>query len=368
MDTIVAEASDEHVHVTLRAAAPRTLHGDTTWRADSNSPVRVTREGATVYFSQYTPIGRTLRRRGTRDLRFTDEPVPIRLVDDPDLHVGKWLEAVWQQPGGPLHGWYHSEEAAPCPTPLFVPHIGKVISEDDGLTWRCRGEVLRATANQVDCSWKNGFLVGGYGDFCVVPDRRGRTLYLFFTSYLTDESAQGVAVARMSAPSGDPIIDDLAWWSRDDWRPVGDRSPKPLWPISRGWRHADPDGFWGPAVHYNRALDLYVMLLNHTAGGTGDLIQEGIYISVNRTLDDPEGWSRPLQIVRGGAWYPEVVGLEDGCGDTEAGAIGRFFIAGFSTWTMEFSPPASPSVAARLLRPTKADFAQAFGPERRCPW
>lgn len=40
--------------------------------------------------------------------------------------------------------------------------------------------------------------------------------------------------------------------------------------MRRGWRHADPDGFWGPALHYNRALGAFVMLFNRTAGG-GDV-------------------------------------------------------------------------------------------------
>lgn len=366
-DTIVAEAGDEHLHVTLRAASPLTLHGETAWRTDGNSPVRLTRHGATVFFSDYTPIGHTYRRHGGRNLRFTDVPMPVRLIDDPDPAVGKWIEAVWQRPGGPLHGWYHAEEVAPCAKKLFVPHIGEAISDDDGFTWRCRGELLRAPADQIDCTWQNGFFAGGYGDLCVVPDRSRQTLYLFYSSYHPDESAQGVAVARLpvARPS---VAEDLAGWCDGGWRPIGDRPPRPLWPIARGWRYTDPDGFWGPAVHYNWALDAYVMLLNRTAGGTGDLVQEGIYVSVNRTLDDPEGWSRPMQIVKGGAWYPEIVGLEDGCGDTEAGAVARFYMAGFSAWEIEFSAPAGRRLSGRPLCPTSSDFSRAFGPARRCPW
>ena len=366
-DTIVGETGDDHLRVTLRAAPPLTLHGETAWRTDGNSPVRLTSHGATVFFSDYTPIGHTYRRQGGRDLRFAEKPRPVRLIDDPDPAVGKWMEAVWQRPDGKLHGWYHAEEVAPCPKKLFVPHIGEAISEDDGFTWQCRGELLRAPADRIDCTWQNGFFAGGYGDLCVVPDRSRQALYMFFSSYHPDESAQGIAVARMpvTRPS---VSTDLAWWCHGGWRPIGDRSPRPLWPMSRGWRHADPDGFWGPAVHYNWALDAYVMLLNRTAGGTGDLVQEGIYVSVNRALDDPEGWSRPLPIVKGGAWYPEVVGLEDGCGDTGAGAVARFFMAGFSAWEIEFSAPTAHSLPGRTFCPTKADFAQAFGAGRRCPW
>jgi hypothetical protein len=366
-DIVLAEAGNEHLRITLRAAPPRTLHGDMAWRTDGNSPVRITKEGATVFFSHYAPIGHTFRGNGSRDLRFSDKPVQVRLLGDPDARVGKWIEAIWQPTGGLLHGWLHVEEVAPCPAPLFLPHIARATSADGGFTWQYRGEVLRAPSHRIDCSWKNGFFAGGYGDLCVVPDRSAGMPYLFFTSYDTDESAQGIAVARMSA-TAEPGSDGIEWWGHDGWRPLGDGSPKPLWPMSRGWRHADPDGFWGPAVHYNWALDAFVMLLNRTAGGDADLVQEGVYASVNRTLDDPEGWSRPLQIVRGGGWYPQAVGLEDGCGDTEAGAVARLFMAGFSAWTMEFSPPAPYSVAARPLRPTKAEFVRAFGADRRCPW
>jgi hypothetical protein len=119
-------------------------------------------------------------------------------------------------------------------------------------------------------------------------------------------------------------------------------------------------------VHYNRALAAYVMLLNHTAGGASDLRQEGIYVSISRTLDDPSGWSPPMRIVRGGGWYPEVIGLEEGMGDAEAGGMARFFMAGFSAWQMELSPAVGPR-AARPLEPTVAEFHRQFG-NRRCPW
>jgi hypothetical protein len=94
MGAVAAEAGDEHMRVTLCAAPPLTLHGETCWRADGNSAVRVTRDGATVFFSAYEPIGHRFRRHGTHDLHFEDKPVPVRLIDDPDPQVGKWVEAI----------------------------------------------------------------------------------------------------------------------------------------------------------------------------------------------------------------------------------------------------------------------------------
>ena len=108
------------------------------------------------------------------------------------------------------------------------------------------------------------------------------------------------------------------------------------------------------------------MLLNRTAGGASDLRQQGIYLSVSRTLEDPTAWSAPVMIVRGGGWYPQCIGLEAGTGDARCGAGGRFFMAGFSAWLMEISPSPGPEISAPLV-PTADDFHRQFG-ARRCPW
>lgn len=78
------------------------------------------------------------------------------------------------------------------------------------------------------------------------------------------------------------------------------------------------------------------MLLNHTQNGHADIVQEGIYISFNPRIDDPAGWSEPERILQGGGWYPQAIGTEEGDGDTQAGAAPRFFMTGFSGWTMRF--------------------------------
>jgi len=360
-----AVVSNGQLRVRFRPAPPLTLHGRTCWRTDGNSPVRIGRDAAVAFFSLYDPIGHTLRRVGRPDLRFDAAPVPVKFLDDPEPGIGKWIEAIWQAPGGALHGWFHAETPAGGAGKLFTPHMGRAVSEDDGLTWRHRGDLLRLPIDRTDLSWRNGFFAGGYGDLCALPDREGRWVYVFFSSYHPDEAAQGVAVLRVPAaePSAPPMLWTARGWSTDGRLPL-----RPIWPMRRGWRHADPDGFWGPAVHYNHALGAFVMLLNRTAGGTGDLVQEGIYASLNRDLSYPEAWNAPLRIVRGGAWYPQAIGLEEGRGDTEVGAVGRFFMAGFSAWTIEFSSVADEVGAGQPLTSTSQQFATLFGADRRCPW
>jgi hypothetical protein len=365
----LAEVANDRIGVRLRAAPALSLHGSEFWRADGNSPVRAERGGVTVFFSDYQPRGHTFRRRSDHARTVEGGSVPVWLIDDPDPQVGKWIEAVWRDPAGALRGWYHAEELAPCVARLFVPHIGELVSHDDGASWRCCGEVLRTPAAEIDCSWRNGFFAGGCGDLSVVPDRDGTFLYLAFSSYLRDEAAQGVVMARLPASRPADPSNDLELWCADGWRPAADGAvARPLWPQTRGWRHADPDGFWGPALHYNQALDAHVMLLNRTANGASDLLQEGIYCSVNVALENPDGWSEPLQLVQGGGWYPQVVGLDDGQGDTIAGASARFFMSGFSAWEIELFDPVGATFPNRPLVPTPAAFAETFGAGKRCPW
>lgn len=370
MGIVLAHVANDRLAVTLRSAPPVTLHTEKFWRADGNSPVLAERHGVTVFFSDYQPRGRTFRRRSGRAGIVEGDSHLVRFIDDPDPQVGKWIESVWRDPAGALQGWYHAEEPAPCPArTLFLPHIGEAISQDDGLTWRCSGELMRAPSQQFDCDWRNGFFAGGFGDFCVVKGRSNDYLYLPFTSFLLNEDDQGIVMARFPARRPSVPAVGLQLWCADGWRKAEDgQFAKPLWRMARGWRHADPDGFWGPAVHFNEGLDAYVMLLNRTAGGSADLVQEGIYISVNKAIDDPEAWSEPLKLVQGGAWYPQVVGLEEGQGDAKAGSVGRFFMGGFSAWEIDISSPARGKATGRPLCPSKADFARLFGRDKRCPW
>lgn len=70
----------------------------------------------------------------------------------------------------------------------------------------------------------------------------------------------------------------------------------------------------------------------------------------------------------GGAWYPQAIGMDDGCGDTEVGDSSRFFMAGFSAWQVRFERARPGDDRERPLACTPADFARLFGADRRCPW
>lgn len=338
--------------VEIVPAARLALHGPTRDgtplpRTDCNSPLLREVGGALLFVSHYAPRGRTWRRVAADPFDAAALLQKVRLLDDPAPATGKWIESVWRAPasaGGRLYGWYHAEEPADCPAllprRLFVPHIGALVSDDDGASWRLLGELLRAPADQVDCGSANGFVTGGYGDFSVVAE--DGFFYLHYSSYVAAPAAQGVCVARYPLAARDRPAGTLTQWRDGAWRAVAPGIlPQPLLPARRSWQHADPESFWGPALHFNHGLGCWVMLLNHAQGGR-DIHQEGIYVSFNRRLAEPDRWTPPRRIVRNGFWYPQAVGLGPADGDTSAGLVARLFIAGVSEWEIRFGAAAGP--------------------------
>jgi hypothetical protein len=127
----------------------------------------------------------------------------------------------------------------------------------------------------------------------------------------------------------------------------------PIFPVRKGWQWRFPDAFWGPAVHWNTFLNCYVMLLNHAAGSPS-WGQEGVYVSFNPDLSRPELWTTPQKIldradfVDPGAYYPQVMGLEDGATDRRAGETARLYLHGVSKWEIDFIAADTPPRAVAI--------------------
>ena len=86
-------------------------------------------------------------------------------------------------------------------------------------------------------------------------------------------------------------------------------------------------------------LQRYVILLNRAQDK--DWTQEGVYVSFNRDLANPRGWSAPQNILRGlgkDQWYPQVLGLDPAGRQTDklAGQRARLFARGQSRWEICF--------------------------------
>jgi hypothetical protein len=273
---------------------------------------------------------------------------------------GVWMEAIVFDDVETWYGFYHNEwPATRCGREdRVVSRIGAAKSNDRGRTWRDIGTVIQATQSATACSSNNRYIIGGVGDLSVMLDPDKQYLYFFYSQYPQHREAQGVAVARMLWADRDRPAGRLDLWRDGIWEPdagrrellatiPGSMRRRPEWTYPAGtplvapayaWHDADDrvDAFWGPSVHWNTALEQYVMLLNRSKDESYS--QEGVYVSYAPRLDDPSLWTPPVRILNGGRWYPQVIGsAADGGTDKRAGATARFFMSGRSDWVINFA-------------------------------
>lgn len=283
---------------------------------------------------------------------------PITLIPHPGY--GVWMEAIVTDDVETWYGYYHNEwPASRCGRDdRFVPRIGAARSTDRGRTWQDLGVVIQARQSSTSCASTNRYVIGGVGDVSVMLDRDKQYLYFFYSQYPERAEAQGVAVARLQWADRDRPSGRLELWRDGAWNPGGRRrelspglpgaerrllewtypSASPLVAPTQAWHDGDDkvDAFWGPAVHWNSAIEQYVMLLNRAKDE--NYTQEGIYVSYNTRLDDPGSWTPPQKLLNGGRWYPQVIGSSTGTGtDKLAGATSRFFMSGRSEWMINFA-------------------------------
>jgi hypothetical protein len=254
-------------------------------------------------------------------------------------HWPLWIEATLQDDDGTLFGWYHHEPGGVCPDSVLTsPKIGAVVSHDNGYTFQDLGIILE-TGDPPDCNAQNGYFAGGHGDFSVMVDPTRSFIYFLYDNYGGDVSTQGVAVARMDysarlCPRGAVS----KFYNGAFTEPGLGGRLTPTFPANVSWSSANADSFWGPSVHWNTALNQYVMLLNRSCCSPG-WPQEGIYISFNPDISDPTGWSTPNKIMNGDAgWYPQVLGEGPGETDKVAGSLMRLYVYGVSDWELILQP------------------------------
>ncbi len=339
---------------TLVSAPVITLPG----AVDSNSPmVWDLEDGQPRLFVLTSHSGIPSRSQGNEVSRLggTSE---VSLVPHPGY--GVWFEAIVTDDVETWYGYYHNEwPATRCGREdRYVPRIGAAKSTDRGRTWTDLGPVLQAWQSSTACDSKNTYVIGGVGDLSVMLDPAKQYLYFFYSQYQKDPAAQGVAIARMQWADRDRPGGRVELWRGGIWEPDAGRrtllpglpgmerrrlewvypAATPLVAPTLAWHDADDrvDAFWGPSVHWNTAIEQYVMLLNRAKDENYG--SEGIYVSYAPRLDDPSLWSAPQKLLNGGRWYPQVVGSSPGTGtDKLAGSSARFFMSGKSEWVINFA-------------------------------
>lgn len=277
-------------------------------------------------------------------------------------HGGVWIESVIRDADS-WYAFYHNErEGIVCAGSGKVwPRIGAARSDDRGVTWTDLGPLIETPADTVTCDTRNHYFVGGVGDFSVVLDADRAYAYIHYTQYVEADGHVGVAVARMAWADRDQPTGRVDIWNDGAWLPptatrepatndandAGDGAGQPatfeqplatpVFGAENRWddARAGVDVLWGPSIHWNTALESYVMLLNRATSDTWE--QGGVLVSFNARLDDPAGWSPPALLWRGGSWYPQVIGLDPTVGtDAYAGAVARFFMSGTSAHVIVF--------------------------------
>jgi hypothetical protein len=329
--------------VVVRAAPPISFRGANSTNlthvgeTDCNSPAHW--DGNTLYV--FNSAGHPWRSAGSDVFHLTNDY--RRCQYDNKFNGGRWIECTWKNDDGVLYGWYHNEPGGLCPgTRLTAPRIGAVRSTDHGATWHDLGIILESPPNTLRCNTTNYYFAGGNGDFSAMLDSRKEWLYFFVSTY-TDLAEQGVYVARMRWRDRDHPFGKIFKWYRGTWsEPSFGGHVTPIFPVAHDWHHADADAFWGPSIHWNSHLRRYVILLNRARDA--NWTQEGVYVSFNRDLADPLGWTPPQKILgdlRKDEWYPQVVGIDAAKQETDkvAGRIARLFIRGHSRWEIVFLNP-----------------------------
>jgi len=340
---LISQSAPSIPRVEVTSASRLRLPGE----IDSNSPALWQRIGGLNQLLVFTSFaGQPSLSMGPQLDRLS---APLPVVIDPWPGDGVWLEAVVPDVDGTLYGYYHNEvPASMCPASgKVIPRIGAVRSTDNGRTWTPLGVILQAPPGTFDCSTNDVFFVGGVGDFSVQLDVDSRDLYFFYSQYT--RRATGVGVARLAWADRDNPVGKVMVYTNGVWLPARSfvfpnasvrwfyPQAAPIFPALDPFHGDDTrvNAFWGPSVHWNVYLEQYVMLLNHAKDT--NWTQEGIYVSFNRRLDDPAGWSVPVKILNGGRWYPQVMGLEAGSGtDKVAGRRARLFMSGTSDHTVQF--------------------------------
>ena len=298
---------------------------------DCNSPAHW--HGNTMYL--FNSAGHPERSNGPDQFHLGNT---VKGVFDDVMHGGRWIECTWKNDDGVLYGWYHHEPGGMYPgNNLTAPKIGAVRSTDNGLNWKDLGIVLEARPDSFHPEAKNGYFTGGNGDFYAMLDKDKKHLYIFFSAYAGDITEQGVAIARMDWKDRDIPVGKVWKYFNGKWNEpgVGGRLT-PIFQVKVNWVEENTDAFWGPSIHWNTYLKQYVILMNHAFGPNWK--PEGVFITYNKNLANPKGWSEPYKIFNAGGMYCQMIGVDTKAKETDklCGKQGRFYLAGNSNHEIIF--------------------------------
>jgi len=208
------------------------------------------------------------------------------------------------------------------------PHL-HVFTSVNGIPHRSEGPDLADRTPAVAVTWVNPPEQGVWLE-AVVADDAGTWYGYYHNERAGVECGDtGKVTPRIGAARSS---DRGVTW--EDLGPILEAPPETSVPLGRGTTPKASPTRCGAVGSLHTYLNRYVMLLNRASDV--HFTQEGIYVSLSESLDQPGRWSAPRLILPGGSWYPQVVGLEPGDTDKTAGRVARLFLHGTSSYLLEF--------------------------------
>ena len=206
---------------------------------------------------------------------------------------GAWLYSVFRRGERGMLGFYHAEDHQfpldPASKWIAYKSIARCTSEDRGLTWSERAQILTAHRPKPQkAAWS------GLGDHCTVWDEKQHRWVCFF------QEEAILCLAMSEDPEGRPGS-WKKWFEGGFTEPgLGGRAtPIPALAKHRGGN---------PSVLWNTFLQQWIMVWHSWAGD--------LWIS---TSEDLMAWSPPKLLLSkpsaaGKVWYPTLIGASDKIG------------------------------------------------------
>jgi len=231
---------------------------------------------------------------------------------------GAWLMSVFRKNENELIGFYHAEdrEFDADPTSQFISwkSIALCTSVDNGVSWTKQGQIISSSIPKPNVpTW------GGNGDHCVVWDSvRSRWVCFYQEHYLmlaVSESANAEPGSWFKYYNGE--------FTEEGWG--GKNSPIPsLMTVPGG----------NPSVHYNTALDRWVMIWHSWEGQSS--YSKSLWLS---TSEDLMNWTPPQPVLVAEEiekyWYPTIIGESDVLAGQDAWLYYAYW-PDFNNWQRQF--------------------------------
>jgi hypothetical protein len=179
---------------------------------------------------------------------------------------------------------------------MWYSRIAVAVSEDNGSTWNKRGPVIESTKPK---EWRSydGQTTRGVAEACVVPDKSGRYLYLYYTEYARADGRQvDICLARADLTAGPPLPGAFKKYHN---RTFGENGQGGLETPVFSAVHLDQADTSLPSVFYSKTLNQYVMVcvINYwkEVVFTRELDKCGLYLAYS---EDGIAWSKPSRLVK----------------------------------------------------------------------